>query len=369
MREKQSLRVDGRRMLAILLFWLALIMPQPSFSDVKFRIRTTGRDGTARERVVYIHGQRIRTEMPNGRINIRQCDLHQFVRLNDKTKTFRVLPILEPPADLPPDPSQAEPAQCRVTPRRVVEDTGESQPMFGITAEHIRFWIYLDPVPGSCPSNQQRPSFLNQVRDGWYIEVPDFPECPARTEKERLALTSFAAPDRYVRPDGSLSPILLPAKLEVKVTQGQQMQTEFREEMLDFSTDTLDRSLFEIPAGYAAATAGNCAAKNPIASTLPDGTPVYDAECITTAPKLIRKVEPEYSEHARKKKINGTVVLSMIIDPLGDVHDIKVDRSLEPSLDEQAIKAVSQWKFAAGMKDGQSVTTQLQVEITFSLYR
>jgi len=241
--------------------------------------------------------------------------------------------------------------------------------MFGTTAEHIRFWIYLDPVPGSCPSDRQRPSFLSQERDGWYIEVPNFPECPARTEKERLALTSFAAPDRYVRPDGSLSPTLLPAKLDVKVPQGQQMQTEFQEEMLDFSTDPLDSSLFEIPAGYGAATAGNCAAKNPIATTLADGTPVYDAECITMAPKLIRKIEPEYSERARKKKINGTVVLSMIIDPLGDVHDIKVERSLEPSLDEQAIKAVSQWKFAAGIKDGQSVNTELKVEISFRLYR
>jgi TonB family protein len=65
--------------------------------------------------------------------------------------------------------------------------------------------------------------------------------------------------------------------------------------------------------------------------------PHENGACATN-PKIVRHVEPEFSEHGRKKKINGTVVLTFTVLPDGTTADIIVTRSLEKSLDEQAIK-------------------------------
>jgi TonB family protein len=84
-----------------------------------------------------------------------------------------------------------------------------------------------------------------------------------------------------------------------------------------------------------------------------------------TAPALISKVEPAYTEEARSAKINGTVVLYIEVDPEGLPQNIRVLRSLEPGLDQNAIYAVSQWRFRPGMKDGNPVTVAAQVEVNF----
>ena len=86
-----------------------------------------------------------------------------------------------------------------------------------------------------------------------------------------------------------------------------------------------------------------------------------------THPILIFKKDPEYSEEARKAKYQGTVVFSVEVNDSGQVTNIKVVRSLGLGLDEKAIEAVKQWKFRPGMKQGQAVTVQAQVEVNFRL--
>ncbi len=86
-----------------------------------------------------------------------------------------------------------------------------------------------------------------------------------------------------------------------------------------------------------------------------------------SAPTLINKVEPEYSEEARKAKYSGTVLLSIVVDATGVPRDIHIIRPLGLGLDEKAIEAVSKWRFRAGMKGGRPVATQAQVEVNFRL--
>ena len=61
-----------------------------------------------------------------------------------------------------------------------------------------------------------------------------------------------------------------------------------------------------------------------------------------TAPQLVFKVEPEYSEEARKAKYQGTVVLYVEVDPSGRAKNLRVMRSLGLGLDEKAMEAVKQ---------------------------
>jgi protein TonB len=86
-----------------------------------------------------------------------------------------------------------------------------------------------------------------------------------------------------------------------------------------------------------------------------------------TAPALLFKKEPEYSEEARKAKYQGTVLLYIEVDPSGKATNMKVVRSLGLGLDEKAMEAVRQWKFKPGYKDGKPVTVAATIEVNFRL--
>jgi protein TonB len=97
------------------------------------------------------------------------------------------------------------------------------------------------------------------------------------------------------------------------------------------------------------------------------GGGVYKVGGGVTAPALLFKVEPEYSEEARKAKYQGTVLLYIEVDPSGRATNIKVARSLGLGLDEKAMEAVRKWKFKPGYKDGKPVTVAATIEVNFRL--
>ena len=85
-------------------------------------------------------------------------------------------------------------------------------------------------------------------------------------------------------------------------------------------------------------------------------------------PRAIYAPDPEYSETARKKKIAGTVVLSLTVGSDGLPHDIQVEKKLGYGLDEKAVEAMRKWKFQPELRDGQPIETPIKVEMTFRLY-
>ncbi len=101
------------------------------------------------------------------------------------------------------------------------------------------------------------------------------------------------------------------------------------------------------------------------ADALPQG--VYRMGQGITAPSLISKKEPEYTEGARAGAVQGTTVLGVDIGPDGIARNFQILRSLEPGLDQKAIDAVQVWRFKPGMKDGQPVTVRATIEVNFRL--
>lgn len=97
------------------------------------------------------------------------------------------------------------------------------------------------------------------------------------------------------------------------------------------------------------------------------GSGVYRIGGGVSSPSIIHKVEPEYSEEARKAKWQGTVQLSVIVDEFGHPRDIKVAQSLGLGLDQKAIEAVQKWVFKPGMKDGKPVAVFATIQVTFHL--
>lgn len=84
-------------------------------------------------------------------------------------------------------------------------------------------------------------------------------------------------------------------------------------------------------------------------------------------PTVLSRVEPQYSEEARKARYQGTVVLEAIVRRDGTVDIQRVVRSLGFGLDENAIQALKQWRFRPGTRNGIPVDVSLNIEVNFNL--
>jgi TonB family protein len=76
---------------------------------------------------------------------------------------------------------------------------------------------------------------------------------------------------------------------------------------------------------------------------------------------------PEYSKEARKARLSGEVLVSFMVKEDGTTRDIQVIRKLGSGLDEQAVKAVRQWRFEPAMIDGNAIPDRVMTEMTFRL--
>jgi len=86
-----------------------------------------------------------------------------------------------------------------------------------------------------------------------------------------------------------------------------------------------------------------------------------------TQPVLLWKIEPEYTDEARRAKIQGTVVLHIEVDTLGQAQNITVRQSLGLGLDQRAIEAVRRWRFRPGYRNGKPWVTAAMVQVNFRL--
>ena len=84
-----------------------------------------------------------------------------------------------------------------------------------------------------------------------------------------------------------------------------------------------------------------------------------------SAPFVIAKAMPEYSDEARLAKLEGSVLLSLVIDADGRPHDVQVVRSLGLGLNERAAESVRHWQFKPGVKNGIAVAVQVNEEVFF----
>src|SRR5579884_421836 len=84
-------------------------------------------------------------------------------------------------------------------------------------------------------------------------------------------------------------------------------------------------------------------------------------------PVLLWKIDPDYSEEARKARFQGAVMLRVDIGVDGRPQNIRVAEPLGLGLDEKAIEAVRQWKFRPGMRNGRPVVMSALVEVHFRL--
>ena len=84
-------------------------------------------------------------------------------------------------------------------------------------------------------------------------------------------------------------------------------------------------------------------------------------------PVILHRVEPEFSEDARKAKLQGAILIKAMVTELGLVREPSVQRGLGLGLDEKAIEAVSKWRFKPGMKNCKPAAMPAFFEVNFRL--
>ena len=86
-----------------------------------------------------------------------------------------------------------------------------------------------------------------------------------------------------------------------------------------------------------------------------------------TAPRALHKEPPMYTEVARKERIQGLVILRLVIDESGDVTEVEVLKGLPYGLTDTAIAAVKKWKFEPALHKGKPVSVLYNITVNFRL--
>ena len=84
-------------------------------------------------------------------------------------------------------------------------------------------------------------------------------------------------------------------------------------------------------------------------------------------PRLLKEVKADYTEDARRRGLSGEVVLEIVVRSDGTVGDVKTLQGLDSGLNERAVEAVRQWRFAPAQKQGTPVDVLVEVAVEFKL--
>lgn len=85
------------------------------------------------------------------------------------------------------------------------------------------------------------------------------------------------------------------------------------------------------------------------------------------APLPVVKVDPKYPPALVEQKVEGEVVLYAVIGRDGTVNHLRVVKSLDPQLDQNAEDAFAQWKFRPALVDDRHVGLEVVVHIPFRI--
>ena len=108
----------------------------------------------------------------------------------------------------------------------------------------------------------------------------------------------------------------------------------------------------------------------PLADTAAHAQDVAESnEAGITLPRVASEVKPQYTPEAMRAQIEGIAVMPAVVHTDGTPGDIRITQSLdaEYGLDQQAIAALTQWRFEPGRKDGKPVAVRVTVEMRFTL--
>lgn len=232
-----------------------------------------------------IKGGRERTvsQSPTGTtITLRQCDLKRSITINDQAQTYFVANDPQDEAAIKAaaliSGSPVAESAAYITETSTVTDTGERKTMYGYPARHLRAKVTVQSSQNACSQVNQ-----SYELDGWYTDL---------SKEQTAQCGEFLPPirqgegcnDRIVqRRSGSGKPGY-PLSENLTLHNPDGTTTQIGMLTSNLSRQTLDKDLFEVPAGYrqvktlaelngAAASQPQAAQPTPVAYTPPPQQP------------------------------------------------------------------------------------------------
>jgi periplasmic protein TonB len=95
-----------------------------------------------------------------------------------------------------------------------------------------------------------------------------------------------------------------------------------------------------------------------------DDDAVYDLGPGITPPRVVKQVNPRYPTNRGVRAV-GSVIIALVVSSKGLPKDPHVVKSLDKDLDESAVEAVQEWRFAPAEKNGKAVAVRVSVQIQF----
>jgi protein TonB len=209
------------------------------------------------------------------------------------------------------------------------------EPLVDASRDYIQVLIY-DPPPPPPPPLPKGSSFA-----GTRARAPQQPEIP-RPPSE----ASFTAPRAAVLPDEGVGVTVdspgSPTGSESGVPEGMEDGVE-------------GGVVGGVPGGVLGGVIGG---------TGTGPVPVRDFD---RPPRVLRQIKPRYPDEAFIKKVQGTVMLEIVIDESGHVARVRVVQSV-PLLDAAAVETVRQWTFLPAVRRGTPVAAVAFAPVTFRIY-
>lgn len=117
----------------------------------------------------------------------------------------------------------------------------------------------------------------------------------------------------------------------------------------------------------------------PASKPNPDAAGIYHMGDGVIGPEVAYAPDPEFSDKARKKRLGGTCIVSLVVDADGNPHNVRVVQSIATglnkklqsaaiSLDENAVKAAQQYRFKPATYQGKPVPFEVKIEVAFRFY-
>ena len=250
-----------------------------SVADIRIRRRVAVKD-ISYEAITYLKGARQRNEVrqpsqwrgkPSAVAFVEQCDLKQLVWIDVTNKRFAIntdgTPLgavmafneLQVSSHLQKKHQRAEELARKrglLSGTTTVIDTGERREMFGFTARHLKTTTVWQARPKTCDGLG-----MKAETDGWYTDLFYGIDCSAdlsgsitqtNLSGSGKCFSEYAVKRRYWLEHKRVGPASLGYPLvETRTSYNDKGQAEVvTEEVLELSTDALDASLFDVPAGF-----------------------------------------------------------------------------------------------------------------------
>ena len=234
-------------------------------TDIKIRQKmTSSRSDRGAETVMYIKGPRMRNEIGESTVGITtivQCDLKRTLMINDKTKTYMVMPDSNAAAEsvaaggggVTGSTSNTQSSTVSrggvVNVINTITDTGERKEMFGFTARHIKTSMVRKASPDACEKD------MKLETDGWYIDFQYAFDCPSQMPKHQAqpVRPQPGCKDEVRTKTVGTAKLGFPVLVTTTIYAPDGTTSSTTQEVLELSREPLQSALFDVPEGYALA--------------------------------------------------------------------------------------------------------------------